>query len=1323
LERTATVRAAKTLAAQPDLTAELAALQAKGARLGPLLRLLLSSLAAAAASPDEAPAKAAAAGELICDLARDLDLDAPDVEAVAASLLEAGAAALPAAGRAKAGPADGGPGGAVARVCRALQALDLRHPQAVDAAVNAALGEGAAAAAAPPPAAAPGKGKKGRAAAGAPAGREGVFELVQRCFAGSSHAAVAGGAGGSAQTLAVAVHAPAEGVRIMVRPPAALPGFAFTARRKATPLQSTHARLLMHPHPHPHPHPQPHPKKTKALEKLDEVCSGPAATPEARELLASSILAALAHDAFPVATAAAGARGVADLPAADLLTALRALLARAEAAVGATKGDAGGGRNADEDDDGGKSASKAALKAAKKGLAALAALARRAPEAADACAAAALELALSDKRRRRLARAAVAACEGDGGEPWHPLLAPLVGVAGAGDEEDGGGKAAKKAGKRGGGGDDGDGEDAAAAAGARRAAVVDANRAAADALAQGLLAGGPEGWAAAGRVLAASGPRARHLLLLALARAVALLGGRGARGGRPRGGKASGGGGDAAAFEGAARCLVTMLPGGGGAGESRQLPPGWEDAAGALLDEEGLPTAAHASAAQSAAPLAAAHGAVLLRALYGALDAAPAPALAAAVGQPEGVFALLARHAYPTHPAVAHEPGKPATATAAAAAPAGDEPDGGAALAALEPHLRLLVSKTAAGRELEFLEGFYGLPREASRWYAQAAALQLLASDVAAAGAGGGWLAAGAARGGPSGGRLWLARLLGAAGSGSPQVRAGAARLLAGPAGVRAAAAALAPGGGALGGGDLAALCEALTPHAALLRANPRALALLVHAALAGGAAAAAAASAPPAAVAAGKGGRSRARGKAAAGAAAAAAAHLQNAVLGAPEAALAGLEAYLLECLPALGDAEALPALAFAAAALPGAVPTERLFAAAAPLLAALLARAAAGEAVPYALATPGHAAAGPPDAQAQMQALSVAAAAALLRSFAPECVAAAPTETLDAVLALLEAPALAASAGGAASGAVAGGAGATAAAAPAALRAAALQLVTPAWFAALPDAAARRAFRSLLLASAADADAAGRALARAALEALPVNASALLPLLAPPAAAAAGGGKQPRAKRARGGGAGGAGPMDVDGSGGAAAGELSDLAVSALELLQWKDVAGAPALVAPLHALLAVLLPRLGSIAVPHGGPGAAGGASDGDESGGEESGADGSGDAGDGDAGGSAAAGYACQLALLALRRLALTAAPAAAPAPAAPMPARKKKGAAAAAAPEAGLPEGFDVAMVLRVLAAAPDAALRNAALSLLEVLARAAPAAMLEHVLEVGWGWG
>ncbi|GBF96147.1 hypothetical protein Rsub_08895 [Raphidocelis subcapitata] len=1285
-------KALQHLAAQAELADALSALQSKGARLGPLARLLLSGLCDALSSPEEGQSKAAAAASALAGLCHQLELEPHHAEEAAAKLLAAGAALLPAAD-AGGGDDEGGAAAAAAaaleRVSAALRALDLRYPAAVDAAVNAALGEGAAAAAGPqpPPAA---KGKKAKAAgAAAPDGRGAVFDFVQRSLGGSSHAPVPGGAGGGAQTLAAAVHAPAEGVRIM------------------------------------------------AIERLDEICAAPDAAPEARQLLASSLLDALRHDAFGAAAAAAAARGLAALPADDLLGALRALLARAAAVVAAGKGDptaAGAGAGAAALPPG---SGKLALRAARRALSALADLARREPGAARDCAAAVLEQALADKRRRKLARAAAAACAGG----WHPLLAPLGGVALAGDDdgdgdaeaeaEAGGGAAAKTPRKAGGrkavaapgAGDAGEG---GAAAPDRRAAVAEANRAVADALAQGLLAGGPEVWDELSALLPLCGPRSRHLLLLALARAASQLGAPG-RAGRRKAGSA------AAAQEGVARALVALLPGGAAGGAAGgQLPSDWQAAAGRLLDDEAAPAPAHSSAIASPAGLESAHGAVLLQALYAALDATPPAALAAALGQPEAVFALLARHAYPVHPhgqpqqqqqqqqQQQHdkkEAAVDAAAADAAAAAAAAAEDGGAAFAALSLHLCLIVAKCAAGRELEFLEGFYSLPREAARWSAQAAALRLLALDTAAGGA---WLPDGARRGGPR----WLARALGAAGSPSPQVRAAAARLLSSPGGLRAAlarpgaGAALAlEGAGGIHEAHLAAFCEALEPHAALLRANPRALALLLRGAFAAAGSAGAGAgddADAPAAGGAGKttGGRGRSRGKHAQGAAAAAAAAaaeaLQNALLSAPEAALRSLEDYIIDQLPALASAEGLPALALAAAALPGASPPARLFDGAAPLIATLLRRAAAGEAVPYATATPGHAAAGPPEAQQAMQALCVAAAVELLPAFAPGCVAGAPEDALEAVLRLLEAP-LAANAG----------AGAGPAPAPA-LRAAALRLVTPHWFAALPPPAAGRAFRALLLSSAADADAAGRALARGALEALPVDASALLPLLEPPAPAPAAGSaaKAPRAKRARGGAAAasaGAAPMDVDGAAASdGGGDLSDLAVSALELLQWKEVSGASGLVAPLHALLAALLPRLGSIAVAHGGGG--GGEEEGDE---EE---DGVGGAPDGDAAaaaaaaGSAAAGYASQLVLLALRRLAApAAAAAAAAAPPAAAPRGKKKAPAAAAA--AALPEGFDVSLVLSALAAAPDAALRNAALGLLAVLARAAPDAMLSHVLE------
>lgn len=224
------------LVAQADLPAELQALQAKGARLGPLLRLLLSALCTATASTDESASKAASALTLFCTLTQQLELEGQDVQAAAGQLLAAGARLIQLPDKEDEEAAEGGDEAgevskqevALQRVCDALRTLDLRHPEAVDAAVNAGLDREAAVAAAataddaPPQAGGKGgkhKGGKAAAAVAARAGREGVFALVQRCFGGSSHEVVGGGGKGgegARQTLAVALHAPAEGVRIMV---------------------------------------------------------------------------------------------------------------------------------------------------------------------------------------------------------------------------------------------------------------------------------------------------------------------------------------------------------------------------------------------------------------------------------------------------------------------------------------------------------------------------------------------------------------------------------------------------------------------------------------------------------------------------------------------------------------------------------------------------------------------------------------------------------------------------------------------------------------------------------------------------------------------------------------------------------------------------------------------------------------------------------------------------------------------------------------------------------------------------------------------------
>jgi len=101
------------------------------------------------------------------------------------------------------------------------------------------------------------------------------------------------------------------------------------------------------------------------------------------------------------------------------------------------------------------------------------------------------------------------------------------------------------------------------------------------------------------------------------------------------------------------------------------------------------------------------------------------------------------------------------------------------------------------------------------------------------------------------------------------------------------------------------------------------------------------------------------------------------------------------------------------------------------------------------------------------------------------------------------------------------------------------------------------------------------------------------------------------------------------------------------------------------------------------------------------------------------GSSLAGYAAQLVLALLeaaakRELAAGAGAAAAGGAAA--------AAGAAAAGGGAVVDLVQLPLVVRVAQGAPDAAVRNGALSLLAVLAGARPEAVLEHVLEVRAGW-
>jgi hypothetical protein len=166
----------------------------------------------------------------------------------------------------------------------------------------------------------------------------------------------------------------------------------------------------------------------------------------------------------------------------------------------------------------------------------------------------------------------------------------------------------------------------------------------------------------------------------------------------------------------------------------------------------------------------------------------------------------------------------------------------------------------------------------------------------------------------------------------------------------------------------------------------------------------------------------------------------------------------------------------------------------------------------------------------------------------------------------------------------------------------------------------------------------------------------------------------------------------MDVDTLAAAAAGPVLaadlDAAIAALELLLWKeDVADKQQLLLqPLQVLLQLLTPLMGSIAESY---------TEEDAATAVDEPADAAAAADDGLAPAAvaspSAAGYAAQLALATLEQLA------------------KEDNAAAAA---------VDPGLVLSCAAAAPDGAVRNAALLLLAVLSQQSPEDVLGHVLQV-----
>ncbi|PNH06163.1 hypothetical protein TSOC_007476 [Tetrabaena socialis] len=527
------------------------------------------------------------------------------------------------------------------------------------------------------------------------------------------------------------------------------------------------------------------------------------------------------------------------------------------------------------------------------------------------------------------------------------------------------------------------------------------------------------------------------------------------------------------------------------------------------------------------------------------------------------------------------------------------------------------------------------------------------------------------------------------------------AALAAEDAGVRAAAcdclAALLPllqGGKAAAGPALplaaaAALCSGLLAQRGALCRDADALHSLLRAALQGSVSAASAAAAPP---------PTPSKSKKGAAATAAAAASPKG-PLDLPTEAAAATAAYLTSCLRTLAtDAAGVNAACTALACL---LPTDSLSAASTTTSAPQQPPAAAPELFAAGCAYLARLVARLQDEPSSAMPLHAHAAQQLLRLYFPAAASSAAAAGHEDQLGhiaeaaeLLPPPPPASSAAPAAPLALA------AAAALAATRLAAVASVTPELFGALPPACrtVRELFVVLLARSEGDPDDRVRAAARAALEAVPLSADLILPLLdphAPPPPAAAAAAATPAKKKAKKSESAAAtpGPAAAEAHVPAAAAAAPLLpaalrdAVVALELLQWRTGVLRPQLlVGALQALLLRLLPHVGSLADSTRADAEGG---DADE---DASAATAAADAAE-EGGRSSLAGYAAMLALTALTALA-----------------------GPGEAEMASSP--FDVELAVRAAREAPDAAVRNAALGLLAALATRAPEAALSHVLQV-----
>jgi hypothetical protein len=1241
---------------------ELSALQARQANLAPLLQLLLPSLTQALpANPGLEP--------LATALLKQVSVSPQLVQAAAVQLLRAGAAAREAAAGQKQQPKQ-------QHLQQVLRVFDLHYPDQLDAAINTALQEAtaaAAASAAAPDADGSSKAKKqkaGKRQQHSPSSADALFEFVQTCFAGSRHEVLAAGDADpatatqqqhqQARTLSLAVHAPASEMRVM------------------------------------------------ALQKLDAVCSAgsPAST---RQLLQTSLLSGLRDDVLAVAAAAAAAKGLADVPGEQQLPALQYLLQRAATVIAAghvAPADAAAAAAGADNSAGG---AKEALTAARAALTAVAAVGEQAAAAGDAvlqqqAAGLLLEYTLADKRCKKLSKAAVKVvlqCS------WSSLLqalsaAPAVAAALEGAAADAAGpdtglspdsKRRKKSSKPAAAAA-GEGVDQAAAAGKHSGALA-LNRAVvgalADALAADVASAADDGLAGQVEALllsAATGPRCRQLLLLVLANAAAAAGpGRGAS--KPAKGKGSkAAAADAAGSTAVAALLVRALEhelaaaaaAGDAVGEGRRsgskraaasvaavLPSTWEQEAAELFDSAQLPTKQHL--AQLPTQLQHLNAVLLLSGLHTALSAVPAAGLAHVLGQPVQLFARLA------------------------AATAGDAEQG----AGLLQHLQLVVEKSGelAEQQLEFLSNIYGLPVGVAGAAVQAVALQLLPQVAAAA----------------SGSAAWFVRLLAAANSRSKPVREAAvtALLALDSSSVQVVA---------LPAAQLQELLAALRQHEQLLKGSAGALQRLLCSVAAGGAAAMDVDSPSKprrgSKTAAGKSSKGRASDDAAAA----------PAVLHLGAAAAAALQQLLRESLPDSGsDGDLLSAqlavAVLAASRAGGASAAEP----AVQLLQQLLVRlckqspvAAKGAIWPQLVAVrqgAEAAAAATGAAAVELQQLRSDLAVSLLQFFTPDVLQQSATVGVSFVQ-LLQAPFNAeAAAAVLGSSSDSGTVSAAQLAAVAPVRVAALQQLTPEAFAALQAQQQQQAaFTAALQTFASDGVAACRTAARQCLEQLPVDAGMLLVLLQAVGASAqeapATQSKPKRARKTTSSQQQQDAVLSQDAAAAASAGQITvsalDAAVAALEFMQWRDdIPDTQQLSQPLQQLLRLVVPLMASIAEVHQEEEADADAADLTPLS-PTAAAAASADSADGQAHGvlASAAGYAAQLVLLVLQQLVQ----------------EQLDGAAAAAA---GAGSSVDVELVLSCASAAPDGAVRNAALLLMAALGQLSPADVLEHVLKVGGG--